>query len=299
MSLIFLYSVKVISFLAIPFLVFFIYKSFKDFKWILLVLPALVFVYAHVIEPQIILVEEREIDLPGENDLKIIVVADFHLGFFKDEKFLKHVVDKVNKLEGDIILMPGDFVFGASQSQLDQLFEPFKDLNAPAFAVLGNHDIKASRGEFLEEEILPKIVNITFVENDSTEIEVNDTKIAIGGIKDFWSQNSDYSIVEKVANKKADISVIMTHNPDAFFTILQEEENTAIDLVVSGHTHGGQVRVPFMYPSWIPTFYKFDHGFYKTEDPAKPDLFITSGVGETTLPIRFMRPPQIDVLNVN
>ena len=90
---------------------------------------------------------------------------------------------------------------------------------------------------------------------------------------------------------KEKLSIVLTHNPDSIY----EFPKTDVDLVIAGHTHGGQIRLPFIYKYAIPCKYDFDKGFYYLRNM---NIFVSPGLGMVGLPFRFLMPPEIDVLNV-
>ncbi|MCK5416688.1 metallophosphoesterase [Candidatus Parcubacteria bacterium] len=237
---------------------------------------------------------------------KIVVIADLHLGVYKNENFLKRVVDKINKIENiDAVLIPGDFTY-CPPKNLDNLFYPLKKINAPIYAVLGNHDSEKP-GQPIQQklkEVLEKN-NVIFLHNTSSVIENKDIKIL--GLGDNWAKEDDISKIDNFS--KDDNLIVLTHNPD---TTLQYN-NSIPDLTITGHTHGGQIRIPFIYKSMIPCVYNFNQGLYtllpssvSTESTKNiiftnnhyGKVFVTAGIGEVGLPMRLGIPPTIEVLEL-
>ncbi|MFH1514360.1 MAG: phosphohydrolase, partial [bacterium] len=87
-------------------------------------------------------------------------------------------------------------------------------------------------------------------------------------------------------------TIVLAHNPD---TVYEFPEGVNVDLVLSGHTHGGQIRIPFLYKTQIPTIHPFDKGLYNVNDIP---VYVTSGIGMIGLPFRFLIPPQIEILEL-
>ena len=291
------------------FLVFFIFKKGKKlyknkilfFITILLLLITSSFIYARFIERNLILTKTTKIKTGFS--AKLIVIADLHLGVYKDINFLKRVVKKINKIENaDAVLIPGDFTY-YSPENLKALFSPLKDIKFPIYAILGNHDSEQP-GPPIQAKLQYALENngVIFLHNSSSTIK--NTKCAprafpaghplgknikILGLGDKDADQDDVSKINEF--KKSDNLIVIAHNPDTAL----EYENSIPDLTISGHTHGGQIRIPFWYKRVIPCDGDFDQGLYETN---YGKIFVTAGLGETGLPMRLGVPPTIEVLEL-
>ena len=243
------------------------------------------FIYARFIERNIITKQETKINA-GFN-AKLIVISDIHLGIYKNANFLKRVVKKINNIKNaDALLIAGDFIY-QPKNNLEELFNPLKDIKIPVYAVLGNHDSQKP-GPPIQKE-LQKVLeknNIIFLHNSSAFIKKD---VAILGLGDKWANQDKISKINDF--KKSDNLIVLTHNPD---TVLEYKNNIA-DLTISGHTHGGQIRIPFLYKNMIPCIGDFDQGLYNVN---QNKVFVTTGIGEVGLPMRLGIPPVIDVLKL-
>ncbi len=253
-----------------------------------MLLLTLLFIYARFIERNIILVHHYKIKTGFP--LKIAVVSDLHLGLYKNTNFLKRVVEKVNEIKNlDAVLMPGDFVYKA-KGDFKTMFSPLQKVKAPVYAVLGNHDNGEEKTDLILQNKIKQALkenNVIVLENNFLNLKHKNIKIL--GLKDRWSDEDD---VSKINNfKKQDNLIVLTHNPDT--TLLYK--NDIPDLTICGHTHGGQVRIPFLYKLIIPCVGKFDQGLYFINNTK---VFVSSGLGENGLPLRLGIPPSIDVLNL-
>ncbi|MCK5319920.1 metallophosphoesterase [Candidatus Parcubacteria bacterium] len=285
------------SYLAIPFfvfLVFFIFKkgkkSYKNkilfFITILLLLITSSFIYARFIERNIILTKTTKIETGFS--AKLIVIADLHLGVYKDINFLKRVVKKINKIENaDAVLIPGDFTYYPPEN-LEKLFSPLKDIKFPVYAILGNHDSEQP-GPPIQEKLQKALENngVIFLHNSSSAIKNKNIKIL--GLGDKWANQDEVSKINEF--KKSDNLIVIAHNPDTSL----KYENSIPDLTISGHTHGGQIRLPFLYKKVIPCDGDFDKGLYETK---YGKIFVTAGLGEVGLPMRLGVPPTIEILEL-
>ncbi len=244
------------------------------------------FIWARFIETQIIISKETKINIGFEG--KIVLIADTHLGTYKNSAFLDQVVSKINKIDPDMVLIAGDFVYfpeNETKQALKELFAPLKKINAPVFAVLGNHDgVDNNFGTANEElkEALPEL-KVVLIENEYINFE-NFTLLGLGS---NWRNEDKIELLDQFTEE--DNLVVLAHNPDTTLKYI----NKKADLTLTGHTHGGQIRIPLLYKKAIPTNGDFDKGLTQEENTT---LFITSGLGETGLPMRLFNPPIIDVL---
>lgn len=278
-----------LAFFTLPLFCFLLFRSVKkqnrkkSIFWGILLILNLLFLWARFIEPQIIRIDETEIS--SDFSLRVGIFSDIHLGIFKDESFAKRVVEKINAENPDLIFIPGDFVFFASEEKLDRLFAPFQDLKSPVFAVLGNHD-EAREHDADNKKITEalKKVGVRVLDNEIQDFE----NFQIAGIGSHIFEKDEVSILQNLSEKK--LSFVLAHNPDSIFQFPKGRNL----FTVSGHTHCGQIRIPPFYRWVIPTDGDFPESGLFQKDFGQ--LFITCGVGEVLFPMRFLNPPTIDIL---
>jgi predicted MPP superfamily phosphohydrolase len=275
-------------------LIYYFYKNFrrlyqqkvKLFIYCLLIFFTALFYYARFVEPYTITVQNISIQTGFE--ARLAVISDLHLGVYKDEKFLAQVVDQVNKLSNiDAVLIPGDLTYDPP-TDFDNLFAPLKNIKFPTYAVLGNHDT-GKPGPAIAEQLRQTLEKngVQVIENSS--VKLADKNITLLGLGELWSDQADVSLIEQF--KPEDNLVVMAHNPDVISTY-----HSAIpDITVAGHTHGGQIRLPYIYKMLIPCAGNFDQGLYST---ANGQVYVSSGLGETAIPMRLFIPPTIDILDL-
>lgn len=316
------------SFLVFPFILLLIWLSVrksskKVLLWITvpLLLLSFIFVYARFIERYWIRVydehltfsAEKEfprlsrvknashVNSPQKNLLKVAVFSDPHLGVYKKSDFLKRVVDKMNAENPDLVLIPGDFTYYVDPKDYENLFASLREIKAPVYAVTGNHDAEKP-GELTSEDVRAMVSphDVFMIDNQKTEITVKDQKITIVGLSDIWEGLTDYELLKDLSEDS--LNFVLAHNPDAAYEMVDYFQRVHgapvqnVDLVVSGHTHGGQIRIPWLYKKMIPTRHDFDQGFYDVENLK---VFVTSGVGEVGLPMRFLVAPEVVVMNID
>ncbi|QVK18587.1 metallophosphoesterase [Mycoplasmatota bacterium] len=221
---------------------------------------------------------------------KIVFLSDIHHSKIVTKRYIKNIVEKVNELKPDIIILGGDYV-SSELKYVGPVFDELKRLNASkgVYGVLGNHDIYVSKDKVLTAM---KNANIKPLDNQSYWINHLNDHIKLGGVSDFLYDKPDISnTISDVSSD--DFVILVSHNPD----YIEEIKNYPIDLMLSGHTHGGQVTIFGMYAPYIPSNYhqKFRSGL-KTINEIK--LIITNGVGVVGLPIRFFARPQIVMIEL-
>ena len=249
-------------------------------------------------------IEHKDIkiaNLPDElKGTTITLISDIHAGQYMDERDMREYAEIVNEMNSDIICIPGDFV-NFDVRDIHPLAKAFRDMKAKygVFGSLGNHDF------FQDAEYVAKgIVNespVTLLRNDAKKITINGKDLYIIGVDDTRGAGAHMTAVinyyESVENnlKASDPNfnnapkVLLCHKPYGFDALAQKE----IDLVLAGHTHGGQV-VPIKLGnfnlSFAATVSKYIEGLYKI---GKSNMYVSRGIGTVGLPIRINCPPEI------
>ncbi len=244
-------------------------------------------IYARFIEPNIIVEKNTSIDTGFK--AKVALISDLHIGAYNSTKFLEKIVEKVNNIENvDFVVIAGDITYYPI-GDLDTLLWPLKNLQKPTYAVLGNHDSQAP-GPDIEDELKEALErnNVIFLKNE--DIYLEDLDIHILGFGDLLAKEVN---IKKLKDfKDEDNLVVIAHTPDTVYSYKYTEP----DLTLSGHTHGGQIRIPLIYKYFIPTKHDFDEGYYETE---KGKVYVSSGLGMTGLPFRLGIPPVIDIIEIH
>ena len=242
---------------------------FDSFVLITLILYVSYGVYNALYNPQITkrTVELKKLQVP----LKIAVVSDTHLGEFLKKTYAQKIVDQINSIKPDMVFVVGDFVDTKASKVKDSL-EPFKDLNSTygTFYVVGNHEYY--RGL---DPLLAKISELNFNILQNTNLQVAGINVAgatdIVGF-DFKANQPDFNATLSGINPNLP-TILLSHQPRSVKMIDKELLNN-VDLVLSGHTHGGQI-FPFSLLVWIAQGYVY--GEYKLS--ANTKLIVTSGAG--------------------
>jgi len=205
-----------------------------------------------------------------QRDIRIVQLSDIHMGIIHGRRFLAQLVDKVNSLEPDLILITGDLIDGPFKSP-ETLYTTLKKLKAPTYFATGNHEYMVGINGALE--IIGKM-GIKILRNNSIEIDNNIQLIAID---DRWEGDMSLSALFKsVKPDQKKFTILMSHQPRDFDIAAK----AGVDLMLSGHTHGGQF-FPMIF--FTPLMYKWGKGLYKLNGST---LYTTTGVGTWGPPIR-------------
>ncbi len=299
----FQWAVLWLSYLVFPWIVFNVWmvsRKRRNVVWRIvwggLLILSLLFVYMRFAEPQMIVVREEEFGGgPGTVPVRVAVISDLHLGVFKDSDYLQRILKSVETRRADLIVIPGDFINDPSQEQLSKMFEPFKAVKVPLVGVTGNHDAKVP-GHFSSEEVRQALDGmVTMVDNGAYEYQKGGRKLRILGVSDLMEGRSDYGVLSKATAE--DFDLLITHNPDTAYEIPAKYSysNREIDLMFSGHTHGGQMFIPPLVYWMIPCDHPFVRGWYEVRGLP---VYVTSGLGEVLLPMRFLVPPEVVIMDL-
>jgi predicted MPP superfamily phosphohydrolase len=250
-------------------------------------------------EPGRLVVREVSLELPGwgnQRPLRAVVLADLHVGSPRNgTENLRRVVVRTNELEPEIILIAGDFVidnvFAGQFVSPEDIAGELANLAAPlgVFAVLGNHD------RWLSADRVTKALEtagITVVENRAALVQAGARRLWIAGVSDFWTGHPD--LEGALADVLDDAPVLMlTHNPDIFPDVPDR-----VSLTVAGHTHGGQVIIPFVGRAITPSRFGEKYAVGHLAEAGR-HIFVSSGIGTSRLGVRFRVPPEIAVVELS
>ena len=258
------------------------------------------FLWAFWLEPASIRIAKIEIDVPRWpaecSGMRVVVLADLHVGSpWNGLRNLKRIVDRTNSLKPDLVLLPGDFVIhgvlGGSFVEPEQAAEVLAGLRARlgVYAVLGNHDWWLNR-----DRVFNSIgqQGIAVLEDRSINVNAGGCRFALVGLSDY--REGPHDIDRALANVDPLMaSLAFTHNPDIF-----PEIPASVNLTIAGHTHGGQVYLPFIGRPVVPSTYGDRYAIGYIEENGKA-MYVSSGVGTSILPVRFMVPPEITELTLH
>lgn len=226
----------------------------------------------------------------------IALLADIHHGPFVPLAYIQHVVAMTNALRPDIVALVGDYVH-RDTSYIGPSFAELSKLRAylGRYAVRGNHDNRSYHGhqdfQPLSQAALAD-ATIPDLNNDGVWLERNRSRFRICGVGDLWTDRQDLNAALADATED-DAVLLLSHNPDFVETI----RDRRVGLVLSGHTHGGQIIVPGFGAPVVPSRFgqKYLHGL--VQGPCC-QVFISRGVGTISPPVRFLCRPEIVIITL-
>lgn len=258
--------------------------------------------YGSFIEPKMVVTHQQTLTYGdgSQGTIRLAIVSDLHLGPYHDGTFVDLMTQRIDEQQPDAVLLLGDFIYLKSRDikdlkQLKALTEKY-----PTYAVMGNHDyhlysdeapVDYELGSKVEEAIAS--VGVEVLKNRGLRIE--NTPVWLSGLQELWTKN--VSVDKALQNRPngTPLTIVIAHNPDSIEKIKPDQH---IDLMLSGHTHGGQIRLPLIgaVPS-LPTKLgkSYDRGLFDFE---QTKLFITSGIGESGPRARLFNKPEIVIMTI-
>ncbi|HEV2465321.1 MAG TPA: metallophosphoesterase [Acidobacteriaceae bacterium] len=231
--------------------------------------------------------------LPDEfRGFRIVHITDFHYAEYTEPYFIRDVVERVNRLNPNLVLFNGDYITeGFFPRQRTNQFayrcaEILSYVKCPLrYAVLGNHDSTFAMPAVIDAF---KVHNIPLLNNAYTPIEQNGARFWLAGTEDAVYKHMDLDKAVPPPSVAGNEPVIlMVHEPD----VLPQVAHYNVDLMFSGHTHGGQVRFPLLPPFNLPPLgRKYVEGLFRQ---GRTQLYVNRGVGTVGIPMRFNCPPEI------
>jgi predicted MPP superfamily phosphohydrolase len=250
--------------------------------------------YARYVEPRSLRVDRVYVPLAGLSPrfegLRIVQLSDFHLGPFVPVKHVRRAVRLANSLEPDLIVVTGDFV-SVARRYVEPAVDVTGELSAPlgVFAVLGNHDFWVAPRMITS---LLRQAGIIVLRNEAVSISRGGARLQLAGVDDIWARADD--IGKALAGVEPDEpTILLCHNPD----LAPEAPSRGVSLLLAGHTHGGQVRLPVFGPLVVPSKYGklWAAGLHHVGPML---LYVNRGIGVIPPPVRFLCPPEVTLLEL-
>ena len=234
-------------------------------------------------------------------------LSDLHSSPIAKQDALRRGAEMIMAEKPDVIVLTGDFIGNSirvfageiHESEpiyVDELVKSFAGLKAPMgiYAVPGNHDFWSGPQalEYLIQEMESKL-GVQWLRNRSVVFERGADKLVLVGVDDYWEDTC--SLKTALEGTPEDTArILLSHNPDINETLYDWSK---IDLIISGHTHGGQIKFPFIGPPFKPgiTHQKYLEGLVRDGDR---QTYITRGLGHLLVPLRFNCPPEVTLLTL-
>ncbi|CAM3077941.1 metallophosphoesterase [Paenibacillus taichungensis] len=259
--------------------------------------------YAREIEPKALAV--TRLDIVNEfvpvsmNGIQIVQFSDTHLGSDYSVDQLQSLVDRMNRLKPDIVVFTGDLMdhytrFGSDNRKKAQ--RVLAKINAPLgkYAVYGNHDRGGGGSQKYKQYMQDAGFTVLVNEVHAIRTATGD-KINIAGLDDFLLGKPQVKRTLQ-SLRKQDFNLLLVHEPD----VADQLSAYQIDLQLSGHSHGGQVRIPLIKPLITTALaHKYVAGLYSLQGKSKPlKLYVNRGIGTTRMPLRFFAKPELTVIRL-
>ena len=227
---------------------------------------------------------------PGFDELSILQLTDLHRGAWVSETYLQRALKRGQLLSPDLIVLTGDYVSNSKYSE--SVARSLEGIDAPlgVYAVLGNHDHWAKDTERVVRAL--EEAGITMLTNKNVSFERGGKRLWLAGIDDIWAGEPD---LDKALGDipAGEPVILLCHEPD----YAPDAAKRGVVLQISGHSHGGQVRLPGMKPV-LPRYGRtYPIGLLQVED-MDTYVYVCGGLGVVFPPIRFRVPPQVSVMTL-
>lgn len=254
--------------------------------------------YGFFIEPKILDIERVLIKVDpnktGLNNKRLVLLSDLHFNKKTKNYWLEKILKNVRKLSPDIIFIAGDLVGDIAGTVPSIRFVQETVKICPVYIVFGNWEYNILRKKLGEFRIDLEKTGADVLIDEERNINYGGYKLNIIGTEDpYTTKKTSINIDRNIKPKENSVyEVLLSHSPD----IVPDAIKTEVDLVLAGHTHGGQVYIPFLTPFMIPVrpeAREYGAGYFKK---GKTSIYVSRGIGQSTLPIRFLTPPEITLL---
>lgn len=214
-------------------------------------------------------------------------LSDIHHGWYVSLDYVQRCIEIANSLRPDLVALTGDLTFGGRQ-YVAPVTELLRSLQAPAgvYAVLGNHDYYAS-APYVSAALRRAGCKLLIDAQDV--IEQRGDRLTLLGVDDFYHGNTDLNRLLRDLPTGAPI-ITLSHNPDFIEEFAIKDRHT--DLMLSGHTHGGQIRLPLIGAPHVPSYYGQCYAKGLAHKGAM-QVYTTRGIGTVLVPSRIDCPPEI------
>ncbi|MBB5323864.1 hypothetical protein HNQ34_000956 [Anoxybacillus tepidamans] len=253
--------------------------------------------YARFIEPNRLTITSHSIFHPlipkSFDGVKIVQFSDTHLGHYYSLAHLRRIVKQINDIKPDLVFFTGDLMDAPNKYRYaDDIIPIFADIRAPfgKFCIYGNHD-HGGYGTRLYRKVMTK-AGFRMLVNEHVLIEqIDQSKIAIAGADDLMLGKPNFDdMLKKIP--PSTYTILLLHEPDG----AKEASRYGVHLQLSGHSHGGQIQLPFIGPLITPPLaVQYYEGFYQIQDMT---LYVNRGLGTTRMPFRFLTPPELTVFTL-
>jgi predicted MPP superfamily phosphohydrolase len=243
-------------------------------------------------------------DLPESlQGFKIGLIADIQADYYTDENRLNHYIDKLNEAEPDLVLIAGDVITNSAE-YIPVAAEALSKIKSEygIYACVGDHDnwaygrnIMKSRREVIET--LDR-KSIYMLDDVNYKLAIDSSIIGITFITDTYSDRISHSLLDSLTTNLhgSDLRILLSHQPN--YKIVQRAIDNKYNLMLSGHTHGGQITILFPFQDLSPTMFetKYVRGDFWFDNTM---LVVCRGLGFSIAPVRFNSTPEVVIIELN
>lgn len=236
---------------------------------------------------------------PGLEGLRLVLMADWHCGPVNRPHHLRPAIELANHCKPDLVLLPGDFIsvsgsYFAEAAELAAHLHP--TVESGVLVSWGNHDYWHGLQPGLQE--MPRagchvLTNRALVLKRDRTLDDQGKGLWLCGLDDLWAGKPQ--LADTLMSLPPDQPrLVLSHNPD----VAEEQNGPRVDLMVSGHTHGGQVRIPTLGTPVVPSRYGQKYASGLARGPHYP-VYVTRGVGTSGIPVRFGVRPEVTLFELS
>ena len=244
--------------------------------------------------------QKENLPLPLEN-FKIVFISDIQADHFTDEGRLSKYLNKVNSLNPDLILIAGDLITtGPDYIELSAREVGKLEATYGVYSCVGDHDNWAYRNDYVRSlsEVTSALnyYNVQMIDNDIKEINVDSAAIVITFITNTYVETVSQNILDSLSsNNVGDFKIFLTHQPQP--RLIESGLNNGFDLLLAGHTHGGQITFVFPFVQLTPTMFETSYirGDFWFDSML---MIINRGLGMSLAPLRYNSTPEITLINL-
>ncbi len=225
---------------------------------------------------------------PETMNLKIVQLSDLHLHSINTA--LEELARKLNQLKPDLIAITGDAIDEAENLHLLDEYLRLIDKDIPKVAILGNWEYWGEV-DLKKLKAIYKKHNCTLLINESKQYKFRDKTVSVIGMDDFVGGYASYKLATD-NYIKSDYNIVLNHCPKYSEQIVERCQKDNISFILSGHTHGGQIRLFNFIPFLPQGSGKYVSGWYKE---LNPPMYVSKGIGTSIMPVRFGSTSEIGI----
>ncbi|MFA6096608.1 MAG: metallophosphoesterase [Candidatus Paceibacterota bacterium] len=276
-------------------------------KWIVAVVISafmMVFGYSYFIEPNMIVAESLDLDLDCSNTLgasvRFVQISDLHFNKDTVDGKISDIYSSIKSQKPDSVFITGDLI--TDKSGIEKAIDLVRMISNeyPTYIVFGNWDYWSLDFDMRDFTTKLEKAGAKVITNSNDGFALNGNNFYILGVKDPYTSGENADDMEKafngIDNSVKSCKILLAHSPN----VIKYAKNKGIDLILVGHTHGGQIYIPFLSEQFIPARREAGKGFisglYKIDNDR---MYVNRGIGMSTVPLRFLVPPEITVITIN